>query len=199
MSRNAFACIACAVVVLAAGCRDEEGSPSSAPTPPAETQTAEIAGSVSCRACHETFYEKWATSFHGLAMQPFTAALARERLRPQVDEIVIGEHAYRADMADGKTVVRERGPDGEKAYPIEHVMGGKNVFYFLTPMERGRLQVLPVAYDVRKEEWYDTTASMVRHVTGLDEAIHWTHRALTFNSSCYSCHVSQLSKNYSLA
>ena len=36
-------------------------------------------------------------------------------------------------------------------------MGGKNVYYFLTPLEKGRLQVLPVAYDVRQKEWFNTT------------------------------------------
>ena len=78
-------------------------------------------------------------------------------------------------------------------------MGGKNVFYFLTPLERGRLQVLPVAYDVRRQEWFDTTASAMRHFGDRrDEALYWKDRPLTFNTSCFSCHVSQLSKNYDL-
>ena len=32
-----------------------------------------------------------------------------------------------------------------------------------------------------------------------DEALYWKERAYTFNTSCFSCHVSQLSKNYDLA
>ena len=44
-----------------------------------------------------------------------------------------------------------------------HALGGKNVYYFLTPLERGRLQTLPVAYDVRTKQWFDTAASGVRH------------------------------------
>ena len=78
-------------------------------------------------------------------------------------------------------------------------MGGKNVFYFLTPLERGWLQVLPVAYDVRRQEWFDTTASAMRHFGDRrDEALYWKERPLTFNTSCFGCHVSQLSKNYDL-
>jgi Flp pilus assembly protein TadD len=73
------------------------------------------------------------------------------------------------------------------------------VFYFLTPLERGWLQVLPVAYDVRRQEWFDTTASAMRHFGDRrDEALYWKERPLTFNTSCFSCHVSQLSKNYDL-
>ena len=31
-----------------------------------------------------------------------------------------------------------------------------------------------------------------------DEALYWKERPLTFNTSCFGCHVSQLSKNYDL-
>ncbi len=76
-------------------------------------------------------------------------------------------------------------------------MGGKGVVYLLTALAKGRLQVLPVAYDVRKKEWYDTTASMIRHVAERpDAALDWRDPSLTFNTACYTCHVSQLSPNY---
>ena len=79
-------------------------------------------------------------------------------------------------------------------------MGGKNVYYFLTPLERGRLQVLPLAYDVHKKAWYDTAASGVRHFPDRrDEALDWTDRMFTFNTTCFNCHVSQLRTNYDLA
>ncbi len=169
------------------------------PTPSA-TQPASLVGSKSCRDCHERFYELWSTSFHGLAMQPYTAELARTQLLPQKEEIVIGQISYRAEIEGPKGFVRERGPDGEKRYPIEHVMGGKNVYYFLTPLDRGRLQTLPVAYDVRRKTWYDTAASAMRHFPNAgDEALDWHDPLYTFNTSCYNCHVSQLSRNYDSA
>ncbi len=78
-------------------------------------------------------------------------------------------------------------------------MGGKNVYYFLTPLERGRLQVLPLAYDVQKKTWYDTAASGVRHFPDRrDGALDWTDRMFTFNTTCFNCHVSQLRTNYDL-
>jgi hypothetical protein len=56
-----------------------------------------------------------------------------------------------------------------------------------------------VAYDVRRREWFDTTASAMRHFGDRrDEALYWKERQLTFNTSCFGCHVSQLSKNYDL-
>ena len=38
---------------------------------------------------------------------------------------------------------------------IQHVLGGKNGFYFLTSLGKGRLQTLPLAFDVDKKEWFD--------------------------------------------
>ncbi len=165
-----------------------------------EKQTSGYAGSQSCRECHEKFYQLWSTSRHGLAMQPYTAEFARKELSPQGKEIKIGKSSYRADMSGLTGFVRERGPGKDKKYRIEQVMGGKNVYYFLTPLEKGRLQTLPVAYDVHTKEWFDTAASGVRHFPGgqAGPPVDWKDPAYTFNTSCYSCHVSQLSTNYDL-
>ena len=161
-----------------------------------ESKVKGFAGSVSCRECHEKFYQLWSTSFHGLAMQPYTPEFARAKLTPQQNDVVIGKFKYRADMNEG--VVIETGPKEKKKYPIEHVLGGKNVYYFLTPFTKGRLQTLPVAYDVNKKEWFDTAASGMRHFPGGErgQTVNWKESPYTFNTACYSCHVSQLSTNY---
>jgi tetratricopeptide (TPR) repeat protein len=133
---------------------------------------------------------------HGLAMQPYTLGFAAIQLTPHQGEIVIGKEKYRVDIVEG--VVIETGRKGMKKYKIEHVLGGKNVYYFLTPFNKGRLQTLPVAYDVNKKEWFDTAASGMRHFPGGErgEAVTWKEYPYTFNTACYSCHVSQLSTNY---
>ena len=148
--------------------------------------------------CHEKFYKLWSTSKHGLAMQPYTAEFARGQLTPQEGNVVIGRLKYRADLTKG--LVSETGPKGTKQYKIEQAMGGKNVYYFLTPFPRGRLQTLPVAYDVRSKQWFNTAASGVRHFPGTerDQPVSWKDPGYTFNTGCYNCHVSQLSSNYDL-
>jgi len=157
-----------------------------------------FAGSVSCRECHERFYQLWSTSFHGLAMQPYTADFSSTRLTAQTKEITINGFTYRADIGGeiGYMVEVGKSPSESKRYKIEHVLGGKNVYYFLTPRDKGRLQTLLLAYDVHKKEWFDTTASGVRHFS--DQPVHWKESVYTFNTACYSCHVSQLSTNYDL-
>jgi tetratricopeptide (TPR) repeat protein len=160
------------------------------------------AGSKSCIECHGKFYQLWSTSRHGLAMQPYTAAFARAGLTPQTKDLVIGRYRYRADIGPKTGWVVETNPKGKKKkYPILYALGGKNVYYFLTPLERGRLQTLPVAYDVRTKQWFDTAASGVGHLdSGPPEApVHWKEWPYTFNTACFNCHVSQLSSNYDLA
>ncbi len=159
-----------------------------------------FAGSVSCKSCHERFYKLWSTSHHGLAMQQYTNDFAAGNLTSHDKTIEIGGSKYQANVKDG-TVKETRASGTAKKYKIEQVLGGKNVYYFLTPLEKGRLQTLPLAYDVRQKEWFDTAGSAVRHFPNMsdgDSALDWRNRAYTFNSSCYGCHVSQLSTNYNL-
>ena len=89
-------------------------------------QDNRFVGSVSCQECHAKFYTLWSKSNHGLAMQPFTPELAKAKLPKQASEVKIGDHTYRADFDNETGHVLEKGPDGEKRYPIAHVMGGKN-------------------------------------------------------------------------
>ena len=126
-------------------------------------------------------------------MQPY--AMARPNLTGQKAPLPIGTNTYLADIANG--VVLERGAAGERRLVMEEAMGGKNVYYFLTPFARGRWQVLPVGYDLRRKEWFDVAASAMRHFgREPDEALHWTETPYTFNTACFSCHVSQLTNNY---
>ena len=159
------------------------------------------AGSKSCLECHSKFYQLWSTSRHGLAMQPYNPEFARTNLTPQPKYLVIGKYRYRADIGPKAGWVLETDPEGnKKKYPILHALGGKNVYYFLTPLEKGRLQTLPVAYDVHTRQWFDTAASGVRHFGSSqpEEPIHWKEWPYTFNTACFNCHVSQLSTNYDL-
>jgi tetratricopeptide (TPR) repeat protein len=95
----------------------------------------------------------------------------------------------------------ETSEDKTHQYDLVWALGGKNVFYFLTSMENGKLQTVPLAFDVKTKSWYNNPESAVRHFPEgtPDEALPWRDRMYTFNTSCYSCHVSQLSTNFDLA
>ncbi len=137
------------------------------------TDQGEYVGSPTCIACHERFYELWSTSHHGSAMQAFSGTFART-LVPMEKEIKIGAVSFIVELNSSGGVLHETRADGTKIiYPILHALGGKNVYFFLAPLEKGKLQTAPVAYHVHKKNWYNSTASMVRHFNGgvVDEAL----------------------------
>jgi len=158
----------------------------------------EYAGSRSCRECHPQFYQKWEYSHHGTAMQPVTEAFVRTNLTALTEPLIVSNTlSYTLDLS--RRVLNEHDHAKTSSYPILHALGGKNVFYFLTQLDKGKLQTLPLAYNVAQKKWFLTTHSMVRHfLEGTDTPLDWRDPMLTFNTSCFGCHVSQLEKNYTL-
>jgi len=162
------------------------------------TDQGEYMGSSDCRSCHERFYQLWSTSHHGKAMQAFSSSFAKT-LKPMKKPIRVGDKTFFVELSEKGGVLRETLADGTvKTYPIRHALGGRNIYFFLVPIEQGKLQVAPLAYYVHTGLWYNSTASMVRHFQSgpADSAVDWTDRQLTFNTACHDCHVSQLDKNY---
>lgn len=192
-----------------AGGQPVEGLSAGASQPPAQGVT----GSQGCRSCHEKFYQLWSTSFHGLAMRPYSDAFAGQALKPQQGELSIGHARYSAATGPGQGWMTERGNGKKTTYRIAYVIGGKNVFYFLAAMPKGRLQTMPLAYDVHRGEWFDMAGSGLRHVLGAGpnanrnaesradhsasgRPLDWKAWPYTFNTACRGCHVSQLSAGY---
>ncbi|MDD4108245.1 MAG: multiheme c-type cytochrome, partial [Prolixibacteraceae bacterium] len=171
-----------------------------------QTKNREIAqesytGSASCIECHERFYELWAPSFHGKAMQPVNAMFIDEGNVPPSEEFELEGKTYAITFEDTSMIMTERSGETLTKYQIVWSLGGKNVFCFLTPMEKGKLQTIPLAYDMNRKSWFNYPESAVRHfVENIeDEPLPWRDRMYTFNTGCYNCHVSQLSTNFDLA
>lgn len=167
--------------------------------------TDNYTGSASCIECHARFYKLWSTSHHGLAMQPITSDFIKNQIVLAQDGIFMEGATYQSVVRDTLLFLQEKRADSIKDYQVLWALGGKNVYYFLTEWEGGRLQTLPLAYDVNTKKWYNNPASAVRHFPNMnqggmqDSALSWRDRQYTFNTSCYGCHVSQLKNNFDLA
>ncbi len=163
---------------------------------------AEFAGSESCIECHERFYHLWSSSHHGKAMQPVNRRFFETESLPSSKTFLLEEKTYRIIVGDSTIILNEQNGDSIKQYDVVWALGGKNVFYFLTQLEKGKLQTIPLAYDVNRKIWYNNPASAVRHFPDnslpRDEALSWKDRMYSFNTSCYGCHVSQLEPNFNL-
>ncbi|MBS0010891.1 MAG: ammonia-forming cytochrome c nitrite reductase subunit c552 [Bacteroidales bacterium] len=164
-------------------------------------EMAAYSGSESCRPCHEKFYQLWHDSYHGLAMQAVTGDFIRENIHTFKQVIRVGTDTFRVSLEGDTLFFTEQQASGTVSrFPAVQAMGGKYIYYFLTPFPGGRLQVLPLAYDCNTESWYNNPESGVRHFEDIEDApLDWRNHLYTFNTTCYNCHVSQLETNYDIA
>ena len=182
------------------GCGDEErphrrpcrvGARMRAPT----ARRSSLRGSRSCRACHERFYELWAPSHHGTAMQPFTAEVGAT-LPEAAGRLARGRGRARFRY-DAETAARRRAgrEGGDGRGPSHTSWAGRTSTSCSRASSAAGSRSCRWPTTSTISAWYDTTASMIRHAVGhSDEAVDWTDPLLTFNTSCWNCHVSQLSR-----
>ena len=179
-------------VLLAASCTKRQS---------VQNADNEYVGSGSCIECHAKFYELWSTSHHGKAMQPLTSEFLKNENLPESEDIALEDKLYKITLGDSTMTMIEKDGENIKNYEVVWVLGGKNVFYFLTHLEKGKLQTIPLAYNLNSKTWYNNPQSALRHFPEgpADQALPWKDRMYNFNTSCYSCHVSQLETNFDLA
>ncbi len=162
----------------------------------------DYSGSESCRECHENFYQLWEPSYHGQAMMPVNGEFIAKHKLPNSEPIDVEGHMFQVEFKDSTVVMYERdGKDLVETYDVLWAMGGHNVYCFLTPFEKGKLQNIPLAYDANRKKWFNYPEAGIRHFSDDypdDEALPWKDDMFAFNTGCYSCHISQLSTNFDL-
>jgi tetratricopeptide (TPR) repeat protein len=159
--------------MLALGCRAPE-----------RVAGAGYVGSAACRDCHEATYASWDASHHHLAMLPASPS-SPLRARPHDDGPLV--------VRDGRILMTgsRLGHDGDIA--LAYALGHRNVEQYVGPLQPGRLQALPLTYDVQRGEWFDLFAGETR--TPADWG-HWTNRGMTANAQCLFCHTTGFEKGY---
>ncbi len=161
------------------------------PTEPDGLQAA-FAGSNACRECHRSEYDKWAVSHHRWAM----AEVSEESVRADFSNVVFQHNgdASRFYRKDGRYFVHTRGPEGKPAeFEITHTFGWYPLQQFLVPFPGGRLQCLPIAWDVDKRRWYHIYPDQP---PASDDWLYWTNNAQNWNGMCAECHSTNLQKKY---
>ena len=84
-------------------------------------------------------------------------------------EIAIGSFRYRFSSNEQDGWIEERSDSSQSNYKITFMLGGKNMLIFLTPLEKGRMQILPLAYNIHEKKWFDNSAGIASawHASGL--------------------------------
>lgn len=155
-------------------------------------QIAEFVGSAECRDCHRIEYDKWKGSHHDQSMDTATEDTVRGDFGDAVFEIHgVASRFYRRD---GRFFVHTQGPEGRMGdFEITHTFGYYPLQQYLVPFDGGRLQCLPIAWDVNQKKWYHLYPDQP-----LDpqDWLYWTNAGQNWNGMCAECHSTNLQKNY---
>jgi hypothetical protein len=147
------------------------------------------AGSSACGSCHNAEAASWSGSHHALAMQPARADTVLGRF----DGAVHADHgvSVRFVHAGGAFTAQL----GGKSYRIHATFGVYPLQQYLAEFDRGRLQVLPLAWDTRAREaggqrWFNPARQ---------DGAAWNSRDQTWNFMCADCHSTGVVRGYDLA
>jgi len=171
----------------AGAARDTEAS--------APSGRAAFVGGERCAACHPTEAAAWRGSHHDLAMQ----VADESTVLGDFDDAELPDSPTRMRFfrRGGRFLVEAENPDGAPAeYEVKYVFGVDPLQQVLVEFPGGRLQPLPVGWDVAQERWFSLEQGE-RLPPG--DPFHWTGRYQSWNAMCAECHSTDLRKNYDAA
>ena len=164
------------------------------PRSPVTNPAATFVGNRECMDCHKAEYDKWQNSHHDRAMDVAndTTVLG------EFNNAVVEFHGVitRFYRKDDKFFTNTQGPDGKMGdFEITHTFGWYPLQQYLVPFPGGRLQCLPISWDVKEKKWY--------HLYPNDpidpkDWLYWTNAGQNWNGMCAECHSTNLNKNYDL-
>jgi HEAT repeat protein len=156
--------------------------------------SATYVGKEACVDCHAEESAAWQNSHHDLAMQHASA------------QSVLGEFnnstfekngvTSRFFMRDGGHWVETDNASGDlQEFEIAYAFGVTPLQQYLIEFDDGRLQTLPIAWDVDGKRWFHLYPDeAIPH----SDPLHWTGREQNWNYMCAECHSTNLQKNYDL-
>lgn len=155
---------------------------------------ADFVGSLKCRTCHQPEYELWKDSNHYHAMEIATESSVRGDFNDVTFEhFGIVSRFYRKD---NKFFVHTQGPEGVMGdFEITHTFGWNPLQQYLIPFPGGRMQCLPIAWDVKAARWYQLNSG---GPIAPNDWLYWTNAAQNWNGMCATCHSTNLKKNYNV-
>ena len=168
---------------------------SAEPLSTSTNDTLAYAGSASCLDCHQTEYFLWAKSHH---------ALAERTLQPAKDAVAFIpsrslKHGSETTTIRAQTnqyeIVTLGIESNLQPFIVDRVIGVDPLVQFLTPAPGGRYQVHEASYDPQSNQWFYVYGDDLRNP---GEFGHWTGRGMNWNSSCASCHNTNLKKKYDI-
>ena len=155
---------------------------------------AAFVGTEKCASCHKREYDLWKGSHHDHAMDMATReTVLGDFNNARFEHLGVVSRFYRRD---GRFFVHTQGPDGKMGeFEITYTFGWYPLQQYLVPFPGGRLQCLPIAWDVNKKKWYHLPPEGPVDPT---DWLYWTNAGQNWNGMCAECHSTNLKKDYDL-
>ena len=151
-------------------------------------------GTRKCKDCHQKEYDKWRDSHHDHAME----VADDNTVLGDFDNAVFENHGVtsRFYQKDGRFFVHTQGSNGKMDdFEVTHTFGWYPLQQYLVPFPGGRLQCLPLAWDIKEKKWYHLYP---KEPLSPNDWLYWTNAGQNWNGMCAECHSTDLKKNYDL-
>ena len=103
---------------------------------------------------------------------------------------------FKMFQKDGGFFITADGRDGKpRDFSVKYVLGVRPLQQYLTEFPDGRIQCLPVAWDVDGKKWYHLHP---KERILPNDPLHWTRPLQNWNRMCADCHTTELQRNYDL-
>ena len=157
----------------------------------------EFVGRKTCLSCHKEEYNLWTKSDHSKAMAIATDSSVLGNFNNSL--FVSGNSdTTKFYKRNNKYFVKTKGVAGKvEEYEITHTFGYKPLQQYLVPLDSGKYQCLPIAWDTKKQEWF----SLPEHLYSNENLtptnwLYWTNAGQNWNGMCAECHSTNLKKNF---
>lgn len=149
-----------------------------------------------CISCHQESEHNWQQSDHAKSM----AIADKKSVLADFNNVDVEHYGQKAHffIKDERYQVTISYDDKKDTFPIKYTFGHFPLQHYLVETEKGKLQVLPFAWDARDKKqggqrWYHNYS---HEEIRPEDRLHWRQPLQNWNGMCADCHSDGLVRNY---
>ena len=159
-------------------------------------QKKESVSSQKCTTCHQKPQHDWMQSDHAKAM----SVADKESVLADFNNVDVEHYGQKAHffIHNNRYNVTISYDNNTDTYPIKYAFGHFPLQQYLVETEKGKLQVLPFAWDSREkaqggQRWYHNYS---HEEISPEDRLHWRQPLQNWNGMCADCHSDGLVREY---